>query len=118
MWELAKRILWIRKLEMNMLRRQVIKSRRALEFILKFNFGIWISIDTESINTFIYGIRNCRILKWEKNYNNPHILDGTQWSLNIELDDRIIEKSGSNAYPNEWEEFCNTIQKLTGKPFD
>jgi hypothetical protein len=74
--------------------------------------------DTESMNTFINSIRNCRILKWENNYNNPHILDGTQWSLNIELDDRIIEKSGSNAYPNEWEKFCKIVQKLTGKPFD
>ncbi|SEB99583.1 hypothetical protein [Paenibacillus sp. GP183] len=74
--------------------------------------------DTESMNTFIYGINNCRILNWEKNYNNLNILDGTHWSLKIELDDRIIEKSGSNAYPNEWEKFCNIIQKLTGKPFD
>jgi hypothetical protein len=76
-----------------------------------------IPADAGRMSAFLEGIRNCRILKWEKDYNNPYILDGTQWSLTIEIDNRLIKKSGSNSYPKEWEEYCSIIQKLTSKPF-
>lgn len=80
--------------------------------------GIILKMDIESLNNFRKAMIKCRILSWKNEYIDPNTLDGAQWSLNIELYDKLIEKSGSNAYPNEWEKFCNIIQKLTGKPFD
>ncbi|WP_433945541.1 hypothetical protein [Paenibacillus sp. SN-8-1] len=58
-----------------------------------------------------------RILNWENEYIDYNTLDGTQWTLDIELEDRSIHIVGSNAYPEEWERFCKAIRKLTGKPF-
>ncbi|NHN34827.1 hypothetical protein [Paenibacillus agricola] len=66
-----------------------------------FEPALMIQMDNESMNTFKEGISKCRILSWKNNYTDPHILDGTQWSLDIEFDDLRIEKSGSNAYPRE-----------------
>lgn len=37
--------------------------------------------------------------KWKPNYSNQDILDGTQWSLEIEYGDAKISCSGSNSYP-------------------
>ena len=39
------------------------------------------------------------IWKWKPHYNNQSILDGTQWSLEIEYGDAMISCSGSNSYP-------------------
>jgi hypothetical protein len=83
-----------------------------------FEPALMIQMDNESMNTFKEAMSKCRILSWKNNYTDPHILDGTQWSLDIEFDDSRIEKSGSNTYPKEWKRFCKVIQKLTGKPFD
>jgi hypothetical protein len=77
-----------------------------------------LQIDSESTKEFVEAIRKCCVLNWEEKYVDLDILDGTQWNLNIELDNMNIKKSGSNAYPKEWEEFCNIIQRFTGKPFE
>ncbi len=49
----------------------------------------------------------CRMYvhEWEKRYDNPHVLDGNQWVLEISMTgDRALEYSGSNAYPAYWDE--------------
>ena len=43
--------------------------------------------------------------EWEKEYNNPGILDGVKWTLNIQLtENRSIRIYGSNAYPPYYDE--------------
>jgi len=37
--------------------------------------------------------------KWKPSYSNQKILDGDQWSLEIEYGDAKISCSGSNSYP-------------------
>jgi hypothetical protein len=80
--------------------------------------GLTLQMDTEGINAFREALSKCRILDWKNEYIDPDILDGTQWSLDIELEDRSIQINGSNAYPKEWKRFCKVIQVLTGKPFE
>jgi hypothetical protein len=66
-----------------------------------FEPGITIQMDSEGLEIEIFreALSKCHILSWEQKYIDPHTLDGTQWSLDIEFDNLCIEKSGSNAYP-------------------
>jgi hypothetical protein len=77
-----------------------------------------LQMDIEGIYAFREVLSKCRILDWKKEYIDPDTIDGTQWSLDIELEDRSIHINGSNAYPKEWKRFCKVIQVLTGKPFE
>lgn len=36
---------------------------------------------------------------WEERYNAEDVVDGTQWAVRIDLDDRVLVSSGSNDYP-------------------
>jgi hypothetical protein len=83
-----------------------------------FEPGINLQMDCEGLEMFVEALSECHILTWNNEYIDPHTLDGTQWNLDIEFDHLCIEKSGSNAYPGEWEKFCKVIQELTGKPFE
>jgi hypothetical protein len=82
-----------------------------------FEPGIASKMDSEGLEIFIEALSKCRVLSWKNEYMDRDVLDGTQWSLDIQLDDLCIEKSGSNAYPKEWKRFCKVIQNMTGKPF-
>lgn len=43
--------------------------------------------------------------EWKKNYDDPYVLDGTQWELEIKLNGRRKRTySGSNDYPPYWKE--------------
>lgn len=50
---------------------------------------------------FLEGIRVLHIENWEKDYDDPTVMDGEQWNLTIEFSDGYgpVEIGGSNAYP-------------------
>ncbi len=51
--------------------------------------------------------------EWKKTYDNPYVLDGTQWSLEIKLTNhRKRIYSGSNAYPPYWKELKAVFQSF------
>lgn len=57
------------------------------------------------------------IHEWKEEYIDEDILDGTQWSLKIDLDaDHIIKTGGSNAFPPYWEELLQTFRYYSGVP--
>ena len=58
------------------------------------------------------------LLNWKSVYVDPHILDGTQWSIEIVRKGRNIKKHGSNMYPDGWERFCEIIRKISGRKFE
>lgn len=58
------------------------------------------------------------LLNWKSEYVDPHILDGTQWSIEIVRKGRNIKKHGSNMYPDGWERFCEIIRKISGRKFE
>jgi len=79
-------------------------SNKKLVNSIEINKEIWLD--------FIKSILNINILSWEKHYNNPNILDGEQWDINIKFHSGDeIEISGSNEYPKEWENFIEIINK-------
>jgi hypothetical protein len=49
--------------------------------------------------TFRYLLDHLNAWNWRPDYCNQNILDGTQWSLEIEYGDTKISCSGSNSYP-------------------
>ncbi|MBQ7992549.1 MAG: hypothetical protein IJ252_05910 [Solobacterium sp.] len=54
------------------------------------------------------------IHEWEQVYNNPGILDGIKWTLNIQLtENRSLHISGSNAYPPYFDELKEVFSPFT-----
>ena len=50
---------------------------------------------------FLQGIAELHIGEWKRTYNNYHVLDGTQWSIDIEYEEgcKPVHIEGSNAFP-------------------
>ena len=44
-------------------------------------------------------LNHVKVWRWDEDYCDPTILDGTSWSLKIKYRRKEIESSGSNAYP-------------------
>jgi len=64
-------------------------------------------------------LRKCDFEFWLDDYYDHTVLDGTQWSVKLTLaDGRVVEKSGSNSFPKQWEEFCKGIAELVGDRFE
>lgn len=62
-------------------------------------------------NSLIEKLGVIEIDKWNEEYNNPDILDGTQWSLDIEYNDgRGRHYSGSNMYPENFNSFLIVME--------
>ena len=53
---------------------------------------------------------------WKKRYDNPDIMDGTSWSVDIEYGDKRCNSSGSNSYPdgNRFDTFLAAVRDLMG----
>ena len=75
-----------------------------------------IELGENECNNFIKDIEECRINTWNGDYYNLNILDGLQWRLEIKYEGgEIISKSGSNAYPENWNQFLSVIKKYIKK---
>jgi hypothetical protein len=66
----------------------------------------------EEWNEFSNSLKKLNIWNWKKDYDNPDILDGTQWELSIKEGSSKLDCYGSNQYPPEFEVFINAIHKL------
>lgn len=55
----------------------------------------------EQWREFRAALDDINVWRWEPSYINRKILDGTQWSLEIEYADRSIKTGGSNSYPDD-----------------
>ena len=59
-------------------------------------------------------IDEINVWKWDKEYYNNTVLDGTQWELLIKRKGRRKRRIyGSNKYPENFKDFENCINKLT-----
>jgi len=55
-------------------------------------------------------LEKIKINSWKKAYEDPSVLDGTQWELAYkEQGKRRRHISGSNAYPENWNDFIGAI---------
>ncbi len=51
---------------------------------------------------------------WGREYVDPDVLDGTQWSVLLDSGEFHVHSSGSNAYPEGWPRFMDALRHLTG----
>ena len=60
---------------------------------------------------FVNGIADLHIGKWKRNYINNNVLDGTQWSIDIEYDNgrRTVHIYGSNAFPYNFSDLLELL---------
>ena len=60
---------------------------------------------------FLEGLAELHIGEWKKNYVNPSILDGTQWSIDIEYegDRKPVHIYGSNAFPYNFDDLLEFL---------
>jgi hypothetical protein len=55
---------------------------------------------------------NLNIFSWEKDYSDENVCDGGYWLLKFEyVNNEILEIKGDNAYPENYKEFINTLEK-------
>ena len=73
-------------------------------------------IENAVIEKFRSELESISILKWEREYFAP-VLDGTSWSVTIKTTDGEFESRGSNAFPRNWNRFCNSIEKIIKSEF-
>jgi hypothetical protein len=73
-------------------------------------------IEDAVIDKFRSEMESIRILEWEREYFEP-ILDGTSWSVSIKTVGGLFERSGSNAFPRNWGNFCSSIEKIVADEF-
>ena len=61
---------------------------------------------------FISGIKALHIGEWKRTYNDPLVMDGTQWELDIYYNNgrRPTKISGSNAYPYNFDDLKEFLE--------
>ena len=61
---------------------------------------------------FSRDLLRCYFIDWKRTYSNNHILDGTQWSLEVVFTNgKRIMRSGSNAFPPHWKKLIALFKK-------
>jgi len=75
------------------------------------------TIRKDTLAKFIESLKEINVLNWKSKYENPGVCDGTQWSVEFKRDGRSIRKSGDNNFPENWDEFCRLVRRVSGKPF-
>ncbi|UJF15420.1 hypothetical protein LZ578_10680 [Jeotgalibaca sp. MA1X17-3] len=71
----------------------------------------------EDLAMFISGLRKVNLLNWKRRYEEPDVLDGMQWEVEMIREKRNLKRSGSNKYPAEWECFCELIRNISNEMF-
>jgi len=52
--------------------------------------------------------------EWDEEYEEPGVVDGTSWTVEIVTDEIDLRSSGSNAYPDNFDEFLEEVSRLIG----
>ena len=79
---------------------------------------------TEAWEKFWQAVESAGVWQWSDNYENPGVLDGTQWSLKLKYQGKSLCCVGSNAFPGcdqpdypetcEFGRFIQAVRDLTG----
>jgi hypothetical protein len=66
---------------------------------------------------FYKKLAEAQVKHWKRYYDEPDILDGTQWEFRLTSADLKVETGGSNAYPpdEQWGLLLRALRNLTGK---
>jgi hypothetical protein len=76
------------------------------------------SFTTGEWSKLIKGLMSCDFIDWLDQYENNHVLDGTNWHVEVGFDSgNSIVKYGSNEYPGRWKQFCRLLSTFAGRKF-
>lgn len=56
-----------------------------------------------------------KTLNWKERYSDNDIMDGLQWELAFESEDKKLNCFGSNEYPADFDEFTKRLSLITRK---
>ena len=79
--------------------------------------------DSKQWRSFWKRVDAIGVWNWESRYENPSVMDGTSWHVEIAHNDKNVSSSGSNDYPNgdatiAFEPFLKAVRELIGdRPF-
>ena len=94
---------------------KMLKNDEAIARIDNINANL--EKEEARIERFIsYSKRCCK--HWDKEYRDPGYCDGTQWGIDIHVDDFKFKSQGSNNFPNNFSAMLWKLKVLTrGKEF-
>jgi hypothetical protein len=72
--------------------------------------------DIEDFKRELYTIN---IWGWEPTYRKEAgiVLEGKYWSVKLKTKGKVFESEGTECFPNNWDKFCSSVEKLTCTPF-
>lgn len=71
-----------------------------------------------SVEEFKKQLYTLKLWEWDNDYQTEGIIvDGISWSVELKTKGKTYESRGLEAFPKEWNEFCQAISKLVGKNF-
>ncbi|MDR7239448.1 hypothetical protein [Neobacillus drentensis] len=72
--------------------------------------------DVEEFKRELYSMN---IWEWKPTYRSEDgiIIEGKYWSVKLITKGKVYESEGTKSFPENWNQFCNAVEKLTGTPF-
>lgn len=69
-------------------------------------------LNEKEIAALMNMLKEVDILNWKRSYDNPFVLDGTQWDITLQRDAGDLVRSGNNEFPEGWDKFGSSIEKI------
>ena len=70
--------------------------------------------DTKRWNDFFSACDQINIWGWSERYENPEVLDGYSWKVEIAYSENSVATSGANKKPDSFDQFLKSVKKLIG----
>lgn len=71
------------------------------------------AINRQGFEKYLKRIYRSCILEWEPEYNDFTVMDGTNWQVTLQYDDRDpVIITGRSAYPPLWKRFLRAVNSL------
>ena len=87
------------------------KYRLSVDGKIIKNYSSMLQESIETEKNFLILLEKIKTItaNWKHNYDNPDVLDGIQW--NIDSKDYFGSYSGSNAYPENFNELIDVLKE-------
>lgn len=69
-------------------------------------------LDDKEVAEIMRVLKDVDILNWKRSYDNPFVLDGTQWDITLQREAGDLVRSGNNEFPQGWDKFGSAIEKI------
>ncbi len=73
------------------------------------------SWDDAKWNAFMGEVAASNVYAWGRLYDDPYLMDGTQWTLQIYSENDAVVCAGSNLYPQEFDVLLAVMTKYFGE---